>query len=175
METEKAGRKHVRELLQYKRRKCVIINSQIIMQGVLMKKYLNTINNEIVSLIYQLIIKNRRRKVKNKNISIIANNCIGAHISGKLGLRYNSPTVNLQILPSQYVKFITNLKFYLDKDLCELDEINELQEKKIFELYGRKSKELGFPLGIIDNDIIVCFQHYKTFHEAKIDWDRRKK
>ena len=35
-----------------------------------------------------------------KDISIIANNCIGADISRKLYLKYNSPTVNMQVLPN---------------------------------------------------------------------------
>ena len=128
---------------------------------------------KVLKLLKKPFINCRYKKVKNKDISIISNNCIGANISGKLGLRFNSPTVNLQILPRQYVKFISNLDYYMGKDVVELVNPTEQQKKMIYELYGKTMDNLEFPFGIID-DIVICFQHYRSFDDAVISWNRRK-
>lgn len=106
--------------------------------------------------------------------SIIANNCCGADISKKIGLPFLSPTVNLQIIPRQYCDFITNLKHYLSVDLEEVTNFTEEQRRDIHDVYSGYPEDLGFPFGILDNRILVCFQHYKTFSEAKEAWNRRK-
>lgn len=37
----------------------------------------------------------KRRKLKNKNPTIIASDCFGSLMYANLGLRFNSPTINL--------------------------------------------------------------------------------
>ena len=62
----------------------------------------------------QIIIKSRRMIArKSSEYSIIVNNCIGADISKKAGMRFNSPTVNLQILLGQYCDFLMKEKVSL--------------------------------------------------------------
>lgn len=41
----------------------------------------------------------RKRKVKNQNVTIIASNCIGGMVYHDLGLKFNSPFINLWITP----------------------------------------------------------------------------
>lgn len=112
--------------------------------------------------------------LKNSPITIISNNCIGADICHSLGLRFNSPTVNLQIFPEDYIKFCKNLKHYLSWDILECSEFTPYQRQQIKKLYGgREAEELGFPFGICD-DILIAFQHYSSFETAKKDWLRRR-
>ncbi len=111
--------------------------------------------------------------VKDKMVCIVGNNCIGADVAKKLRLRYNSPTVNLQIMPAQYSKFCENIEYYLKQEIVELKKMTYEQKEIIYEVYKKTPEQLGFPFGIID-DIIVCFQHYSNFYEAKSQWDRRK-
>ena len=62
--------------------------------------------------------KNRyRKKLKNKDFTIISSNCNGAVITSDLGIRFNSPTVNLFFYPDDYLKFVSNIKFYVEQEL----------------------------------------------------------
>lgn len=111
--------------------------------------------------------------IKDRNISIIANNCIGADICHSLGLRFNSPTVNMQICPEDYVRFVSNLGHYVKADITECVEMTIGEDMKVRRLYGRGWENLGFPFGRCE-DILLCFQHFSTFKEAKAAWNRRK-
>lgn len=111
---------------------------------------------------------------KIANVSLIANNCIGADISKKLHLRYNTPTVNMQVLPGQFIKFITNLEYYLSLTPVEATSFSEDEGVLLEEIYGGGWQDnVDFPVGKID-DILLCFQHYKSFEEALNTWNRRK-
>lgn len=73
-----------------------------------------------------LIYKRRKRKrLKNRDFSIIACNCIGTFIYYDLGLQFLSPTINLTIGMNDFVKFAENLKWYMEKEIVELKEEKE--------------------------------------------------
>lgn len=112
--------------------------------------------------------------IKDKDVSIIANNCLGADISHSLGLRFNSPTVDMQILPAEYIKFVSNLPHYLNQDVVRCEQFSSVQNEQIYRTYGRIGEELHFPIGLC-GDILLFFQHYRSFEDAKSAWDRRKK
>ena len=63
------------------------------------------------------MIKKKRLDLKNSDFTIISSNCLGGVISHKLGLKFMSPTVNLFIEPSSFVKFCKNLPFYFEQPL----------------------------------------------------------
>ena len=88
-----------------------------------------------------------RLAIKNKEVSIISNNCIGADICHRHGLRFNSPTVNMQILPEDYLKFVCNLKEYLAAPVVRNDVFSEEDDRKIRRTFGQGGYELSFPLG----------------------------
>lgn len=104
----------------------------------------------------QFIAKQRKR-IKNKDISIISSNCNGAFISHDLGLQFNSPFVNLWIKPQDFLKLLLNFDAYMQSD------IKEITEEGIF-----------YPIGRLC-DINIYFQHYSSFEEARIKWNERKK
>lgn len=135
------------------------------------------IYNKICSLSRLLRKRLGRLLLLNKDVAIIANNCISADICRTYGLRFNSPTVNLQIFPWQFSEFAENIEEYLNTEIVQMDisKLNDEEGQKITEFYGgRTIKELGFPFGMC-GDIIIAFQHYKSFEEAKKKWDERKK
>ncbi len=88
--------------------------------------------------------------------SILSVNCAGGIISHYLGLRFLSPTVNLWIDSRDFVKFACNLKAYLEHELMPVAQA-----------------EYPYPVGKLD-DILIYFNHYKDFDEAKRKWDDRK-
>ncbi|MDE6883519.1 MAG: DUF1919 domain-containing protein [Lachnospiraceae bacterium] len=112
------------------------------------------------------------RRIKGRNISIISNNCMGAEICHSLGMRFNSPTVNLQIMPEDYIRFCSNLVHYLKEDVQECNEFTRHQRQMIRKEFGREVEELSFPFGMC-GDILIAFQHYQSFDKAKEDWNRR--
>lgn len=103
-------------------------------------------------------------------MTIISNNCSGAYLYHDLGLRFNSPTINLQILPGEYTKFCKNLKEYMSNEVREYKDLSKEHQEQIHHLLGC---DPYFPVGIL-GDIAILFQHYKTFDEAKQKWDERK-
>ena len=102
--------------------------------------------------------------------TIISNNCTGGAVCHELGMEFKSPTVNLQILPEDYPRFCKKLKVYMAKELYEARIYTDHDRNALNKMFGGIP---NFPIGTI-GDIIVCFQHYATFGEAKAKWDERK-
>ena len=102
--------------------------------------------------------------------SIISNNCAGGAVLHELGMEFKTPTILLQILPEDFPRFCRNLKAYMDMDLIECTMFTPYEEGKFIKMFGGIPK---MPIGLI-GDIIVCFQHYETFEDAKAKWDERK-
>ncbi len=102
--------------------------------------------------------------------TIISNNCVGGAVCHELGMEFKTPTINLQILPEDFPRFCRNLKTYLDYDLVECHDLTPYEVNKLIKMFGEIPK---MPIGLI-GDVLVCFQHYETFSEAKAKWDERK-
>lgn len=96
-----------------------------------------------------------RKKLKNKDFSIICSTCVGGVIYHDLGLQFLSPTINMFMSNLDFIKFACNLKQYLSMELSfiETDEI--------------------FPVAML-GDIRLNFNHHTTPEEAAYDWNRRK-
>jgi uncharacterized protein (DUF1919 family) len=99
--------------------------------------------------------------------TIISNNCIAGFLYQGFSIKYYSPTVGLQFSQDDFVKFCSDFWDYMN---CELEE-SENKNQEIFTSLG--GGEIDFPVGKI-NDIIIYFQHYKTFEYAKQKWNERK-
>lgn len=80
----------------------------------------------------------------------------GGVITHELGQRHNSPTVNLYMLPTEFIRFVSNLDYYLS---CEIEEVYT---------------ENTYPVGRID-DVRLYFVHYTDFEAAKKKWKERCK
>jgi uncharacterized protein (DUF1919 family) len=107
--------------------------------------------------IRQVYNKTHIRKLKNNNFSLIASNCNGAFILHDLGLRFNSPFVNLWMMPDDFIRFLSNIDYYLS---CEMTFIEE--------------PDVSYPIGVLD-DVRIHFQHYATNEMAKEKWIERTK
>ena len=106
-----------------------------------------------------------RRRNNQEQCTIICNNCIAGIIYHNLGLRFDSPTINLAIKGEEYLEFCKHLEYYSS---CELIEHQD-------------SMKEGYPVGVImpkDDQHIrinIYFQHYHTFEESKAKWVERFK
>ena len=97
--------------------------------------------------------KSRRNKLISTDFTIISNNCWGGHVYRYYGLPYSSPTIGLYFSSSEYIKFCSNLEYYLAQEIKVIDTVP--------------------PIGKLD-DIEIVFLHYKSAKEAKDKWERRK-
>ena len=104
-----------------------------------------------------------KRKLKNKNFTILAPTCIGGVIYHHLGLKFLSPTVNLWMTEDDLYKFVMDLEYYISQEV---------------EFFAQDIK-LDYPIGIIrgkdeSEDVLIQFNHHKSFVDAKAIWDVRK-
>lgn len=94
--------------------------------------------------------------------TIFANNCWGGIVYNKLGLEFRSPLINMFERDEDYIKFLENPQKYINTPLT-------LKE----ELYSQELN-INFPVCQCD-DILLYFNHYKSFEEADDCWVRRKR
>ena len=104
-----------------------------------------------------LILPGMRARLMNHDFSIISSSCNGGVLTSDLGVRFNSPTVNLSMPPGDFLKLVSDLPFWLS---CELKEAQD--------------KDTPYPVGLLNGELRIDFIHYKSFQEAKDKWERRK-
>ena len=105
--------------------------------------------------IREQINKKNRQRLNNKDFSLVSSNCNGALILHDLGIRFNSPFVNLWIRPKDFIRLCSNLKFYLASPVLFVTE-----------------EGIDYPVGLL-RDIKIYFQHYHTQAEALEKWESR--
>jgi len=97
----------------------------------------------------------RKKKLQNTNVSLLAGDCIGGTSLHELGLRFNSPTVNLWFYPQDFIKYVKNIKHYSEQKLEFVKEEN-----------------IDYPVAKLD-DIKVYFTHYESEEHARSKWEER--
>lgn len=132
-----------------------------------------TIYEKIIHKIKQKLVPlfapYNRKKLNNTDFTIISNNCWGGICYEYFGLPKLSPTVGCYFYAEDYIKFISNLEYYLKNDM---KMINAQQSKHFLSL--KKKGQLNIPIGRI-GDIEVVFLHYKDSATALEKWNRRVK
>lgn len=113
--------------------------------------------SKINKALRKLVNHKNKKKLKNKDFTLIASNCNGTFMLHDLGLRFNSPFINLWIRPAEYVKMLQNLDEYINSEMTFI-----------------KEDGIKYPIGKL-KDVRIYFQHYKTEEEAKRKWYERLK
>lgn len=108
-----------------------------------------------------LIRRQREKRVKDvfgksnlNDITIFSQNCIGGVFYHDMQCRFLSPTINLYMKPSDFLKFVNNYSYYLS--------------------LTPEMKMQSCPVGVLD-DIYLIFLHYSSCEEALLKWESRKK
>lgn len=100
--------------------------------------------------------------IEKKDVTILSNNCAGGILYHQLGMKFNSPTINLFLKTNDFLELVKNLREY---EHCELIEDVSTQE--------------AYPVGILKGEnlkpIKIKFIHYQSFNEAKQKWIERYK
>ena len=103
---------------------------------------------------HSIDVENRLR-LKNKDFTIISSNCIGGIIYHDLKMPFLSPTINLYMNTKDFIKFCSNMKYYLDQELIEVLD-----------------KEYNYPVAKCV-DLKLYGVHYRNFHELNDKWHER--
>lgn len=142
------------------------------MKGKFLKRKLNKLRKDakekIKKIFYEIKRYFVRKSIKNKNFSVISNNCWAGRLYQYLDMPYLSPTAGLYFFAPDYVKFVSDLRRYLNTTLRFINP----EESKYYEEIKRRN-QTDKPIGILD-DVEIVFLHYKTREEAEEKWNRRK-
>lgn len=103
------------------------------------------------------INERNRSRLRNKDFTLFANTCNGGVISHDLGLRFNSPFINLWIYPTDYLKILRDYEHYLNYELC---------------FYPIGYGGVNYPVAKL-GDVDIYIMHYKTQEEAETKWRER--
>lgn len=104
--------------------------------------------------------------IKNKDITIISNNCWGGLMYQSCGLKYNSPLVGLYFYAPEYIEFLKNLRYNLEQPLHFIPK----SESKYKNLMAK-----DYIIGVLGNTgIEIVFMHYHSESEILEKWERRK-
>ena len=129
----------------------------------LIQKVFSYIKHKFFTLLHYLqlkrrkpLLKKQRELLKNKDFTLIANNCNGGMLLHELELRFNSPFVNLYINTEDYVTYLKNFDYYNNLPMSFVTD-----------------KEKNYPIGKLGN-ITIDFVHYKSNEEALSKWEERK-
>ena len=108
-----------------------------------------------------------RRRIKSRDFTVISNNCWAGRVYQYLDMPYLSPTAGLYFFAEDYVKFVSNLRHYLETPLRFIPA----EESKYYEEIKRRN-QTDKPIGLLD-DVEIVFLHYPTAEEAAEKWNRR--
>ena len=118
------------------------------------EKHLKIVFRELEWRFYKM---RKRRKLQGQP-TIIASNCVGTMIYYDMGIPWTTPTINLMIPMPDFIKFVKNLRWYMEQELCFLEEPGALE----------------YPVARL-GDIRIYFVHYESAEEAAEKWNVRKK
>lgn len=97
-----------------------------------------------------------RKRLTNTDPTIIASNCNGGFIAHDLNLRFNSPFVNLYLMPKDFIRYLKKIEFYQQQNLTFVQT------------------EKAYPVAKL-GDITLYFMHYHSKQEAEQKWNERSK
>ena len=132
---------------------------------------LTKLNIQLRERLNPLFAPIRRSMIKNpESLTILSNNCWGGHVYRYFGIPYNSPTVGMYFYAEDYIKFLSNLKYYLGVDMKIISPTESVHYE---DLKKNHKDSLNKPIGRID-DVEIVFLHCHSDEEALTKWNRRK-
>lgn len=112
----------------------------------------------------------RRKRVSADPFTIISNNCWGGTVYESYGIRKDSPTVGMFIMPEDYLRFVSRLDYYLSLDLQFVNP----DQSKWRDVLKMKSNWGTYLVGKLD-DVELHMLHYHDEEIARQKWNKRVK
>lgn len=113
-----------------------------------------------------------RKTLRNREVTIISENCWGSFMCQFTGMRYNSPFVGLLVPAPDYIKILRSLREYVEGTLHEI----AWEQSRYAENLKRFKKP--FPLAVLTptnggEPVEIHFRHGISFEEEAAKWYRR--
>lgn len=112
----------------------------------------------IIRFLQDRINRKNRARLTNHTPTLICSNCTGGFLYHWLGLRFNSPFINLYLSDTDFVKALQNFDAFIETKIVQ-----------------DSNSTFSYPVGIGYDGIKIHFMHYKSFSEAVEIWEKRKK
>jgi uncharacterized protein (DUF1919 family) len=115
-------------------------------------------------------MRNNPKLLKNRDFTILSFNCLGGFLYHELGLRMDSPTINLWIPQWDFNRYVRHLEAFTKQGILTLDHMGTAvwdEEKGISTQY---------PIATLTCDagaVTIHFNHHTDFETARHDWMRR--
>jgi uncharacterized protein (DUF1919 family) len=109
-----------------------------------------------------------RKRLHNRDFSIISNDCWGAEVYQHLDLPYRTPFVGLFLAAPCFLRMLGDLPGHLGGSL----EFIEQSGYPYLERARRRSPR-PYPVGLLAGAVELHFVHYETEQEARAKWERR--
>lgn len=133
-------------------------------------EFLTRVDVNLREKLNPIYASSRRRRLIRKDFTIVANDCWAGHVYRYFGLPYDSPTIGTGFFADDYIKFVFNLKKYLECDLVMMKAEESVHYREILK-HGTKFHNC--PYGRI-GDVELRFSHYSSPTEAYDKWCRRR-
>lgn len=111
----------------------------------------------------------RRAFLRNRDFTVISNNCFGGFVYQRYALPYRTPTAGLFFMPDDYLKLLSDPRRYFAAPLRFIDP---LQARCAAALGAADPAYGSYPVARL-LDVEVYFMHYATPEEAREKWTRR--
>ena len=117
-----------------------------------------------------ILQKLNRIGLKNRDFTIIADNCWGNFLYQDFGIEYQTPFVGLFIFSPDYIQLLENFDETMKYDLSFIpaEDSKYIKQLKEANMFG------AYPVGKLGKDIEIHFLHYYSEKEALEKWNRRK-
>ncbi len=127
------------------------------------------IRNRLYTKKLYLTRKSRRKKINKDDFTLISNNCWGGAVYEAYDLPKGSPTVGLYFVAEEFIKFASNLKYYLEE--CEMTFVKP-EEARHKAFYETEKKWGEYPIAHLD-DVEIAMLHFHSEEEVVEKWKRR--
>lgn len=125
---------------------------------------------KVIAFKRKKLAKFRRKRINKSRFTIISNNCWGGETYESYNLIKQSPTVGLFFWACDYIKFISNIQYYLDQPLKFIDPKKSKYYERVKLTHGYGT----YPVARL-GDIEIFFMHYSSEKQVIEKWNRRIK
>lgn len=108
-----------------------------------------------------------RRRLRNKRVSIISNDCWGGFLCRYLRLPFNSPFIGLFVMPEDFVRILEDPGMLR----APLTFIKKSQSRHLAHIHHTSD----YPVGLLPSGVEIHFLHYPSEEVALAKWTRRVK
>lgn len=117
---------------------------------------------------FHFIIPKMKKKLINRNFTILCNNCIGGIIYHDFDLQFKSPTINMFFHSLDFLEYIEHFEYYQNLPLVKIDNPGYLDNASDYPVAVLKGNQEF-------KDLELHFLHYHSFKEAESAWKKRTK